>query len=89
MVRCEASIWSRLEHPNILPLLGIFWLESPLDDAGAGPALVSVWQETGDIMRYLEMCSVSAGTECDLYKRKLELVRLFMSFNITSDTHCR
>ncbi|KAF7336050.1 Glycoside hydrolase family 76 protein [Mycena sanguinolenta] len=47
----EARIWKRLNHPNILPFLGISL------DLGLSPALISPLCESGHIMKYLHNCS--------------------------------
>ncbi|KAJ6607941.1 kinase-like domain-containing protein [Mycena sp. CBHHK59/15] len=44
----EARIWSRLDHPNILPFLGISL------DLGLSPALVSPHCTLGPIMKHLQ-----------------------------------
>ena len=43
----ETKIWSGLEHPNILPFLGI------ADYTGLGACLVSPWIPHGNCMEYL------------------------------------
>lgn len=48
----EASLWGPLEHPNILPLYGIY----PLGDQHGHIALVSPWVENGTLSNYLERC---------------------------------
>ncbi|KAJ7500320.1 kinase-like domain-containing protein [Mycena galericulata] len=44
----EAKIWRLLDHPNILPFLGISL------DLGLSPALISPYCESGPIMKYLQ-----------------------------------
>ncbi|KAJ7840878.1 kinase-like domain-containing protein [Mycena leptocephala] len=44
----EARIWRRLEHPNLLPFLGISL------DVGLSPALISPLCDSGPIMKYLQ-----------------------------------
>jgi hypothetical protein len=44
----EARIWKSLEHPNILPFLGIAL------DLGLSPALVSPLCTAGPIMKYIQ-----------------------------------
>jgi len=41
----EAIVWKRLEHPNIVPLLGV--TTAPLQ-------LVSVWMPGGELLGYIE-----------------------------------
>ncbi|KAJ7195655.1 kinase-like domain-containing protein, partial [Mycena pura] len=43
----EARIWQQLQHPNILPFLGISL------DLGLSPALISPLCESGPVMKYL------------------------------------
>ncbi|KAJ6600954.1 kinase-like domain-containing protein [Mycena vulgaris] len=47
----EARIWKQLEHPNILPFLGITL------DLGPSPAIVSPLCVSGPIMKYLKQAS--------------------------------
>jgi len=47
-VHRELKVCRRLKHPNIVPLLGIAQVESPL------PALVSRWMVSGTLFEYLE-----------------------------------
>ncbi|KAJ6588966.1 kinase-like domain-containing protein [Mycena capillaripes] len=44
----EARIWRQLDHPNILPFLGISL------DLGLSPALISPLCASGSIMKYLQ-----------------------------------
>ncbi|KAF5354019.1 hypothetical protein D9756_006916 [Leucocoprinus leucothites] len=46
----EAIIWSRLRHPNVLPFYGVYSLES----SPQRMALVSPWEENGNINDYLK-----------------------------------
>lgn len=43
----EIRVWSKLQHPNIQPLLG-FVLE------GEYPSLISEWMENGTALRYVK-----------------------------------
>ncbi|GJE86718.1 serine/threonine protein kinase-like protein [Phanerochaete sordida] len=47
----EVTIWSRLVHPNILPFIGIIDVEIGRQMI---PALVSPWQENGNIVNYTQ-----------------------------------
>ena len=48
----ELTIWSGLEHANILPFFG-FCMDD--DDAdGCYPSLVSLWMDNGTVRDYLE-----------------------------------
>ncbi|KAF7333009.1 Protein kinase domain-containing protein [Mycena venus] len=43
---CEAVIWRQLSHPNLLPFLGLYYVEDR-------PCLVSPWIENGDLVQFL------------------------------------
>ncbi|KDQ55511.1 hypothetical protein JAAARDRAFT_37524 [Jaapia argillacea MUCL 33604] len=45
----EALIWCSLEHPNILPLLGVDFVTF-----GSYPAMISPWMENGNILDYID-----------------------------------
>jgi len=44
----ELMVWTYLEHPNIVPLLGLSLSHSPY------ASMVSPWYEKGNVHRYLE-----------------------------------
>ncbi|KZV81820.1 kinase-like protein [Exidia glandulosa HHB12029] len=44
----EIALWLKLDHPNIHPLLGLYW---GIVDY---PALVTPWSENGDMMSYVK-----------------------------------
>ncbi|KAL5496050.1 hypothetical protein ACEPAH_3143 [Sanghuangporus vaninii] len=44
----EIYVWSRLKHPNILPLLGF-----AVDDSSGYPLLISEWMENGSAWEYV------------------------------------
>ncbi|KAK1218098.1 MAP kinase kinase kinase activity protein [Marasmius sp. AFHP31] len=46
----EAIVWKQLDHPNILPFLGIYYL----DDTRQRICLVSPWMERGNLVEYLK-----------------------------------
>ncbi|KAG8963598.1 hypothetical protein FRC03_002793 [Tulasnella sp. 419] len=46
----EILLWSKLHHPNIVPLLGFLLT---VDGATAFPALLSPWYDKGDVVTYL------------------------------------
>ncbi|KAK7031184.1 hypothetical protein VNI00_013600 [Paramarasmius palmivorus] len=46
----EAIIWRQLEHPNILPCLGLYYL----DDTHERICLVSPWMENGNLADFLQ-----------------------------------
>jgi len=49
-LRRELNVWQRLNHENILPLLGI------VSDFGHYTAFVCPWLENGSVRRYLDRC---------------------------------
>ena len=46
----EAIVWQQLRHPNLLPFLGMYYLEP----TGEQLALVSPWMDRGNLVRYLK-----------------------------------
>ena len=46
----EAIVWQQLRHPNLLPFLGMYYLES----TGDRLALVSPWMDRGNLPQYLK-----------------------------------
>ncbi|KAL1743944.1 kinase-like domain-containing protein, partial [Schizophyllum fasciatum] len=48
----EAMIWRQLNHPNVLPFYGVYYL----DDARNRLCLVSPWMEEGNVVNYLQRC---------------------------------
>ncbi|KAJ8083210.1 hypothetical protein PM082_009082 [Marasmius tenuissimus] len=44
----EAIVWRQLKHPNLLPFLGIYYLENESQFC-----LVSPWMENGNLVQYL------------------------------------
>ncbi|ESK91868.1 TKL/TKL-ccinproteinkinase [Moniliophthora roreri MCA 2997] len=45
----EAIVWRQLKHPNVLPCLGLYYL----DDTQERLCLVSPWMENGNLMEFL------------------------------------
>ncbi|KAK7037717.1 hypothetical protein VNI00_010943 [Paramarasmius palmivorus] len=45
----EAIIWRQLRHPNVLPCLGLYYL----DDTQQRVCLVSPWMENGNLVEYI------------------------------------
>ena len=50
MIRRELGIWRRLEHPNIVPFLGIVYGFRRQGHA----SLVSLWMASGTLQDFLE-----------------------------------
>ncbi|KAK7027431.1 hypothetical protein VNI00_015267 [Paramarasmius palmivorus] len=46
----EAIIWRQLRHPNVLPCLGLYYL----DDTQQRICLVSPWMENGNLVEYIQ-----------------------------------
>ncbi|KAK1231150.1 hypothetical protein PQX77_005741 [Marasmius sp. AFHP31] len=46
----EAIVWKPLSHPNILPLLGVYFLDEEI----RRPGLVSPWMARGNLVQYLK-----------------------------------
>ncbi|KAG2368635.1 kinase-like domain-containing protein [Suillus spraguei] len=49
----EIKLWLKLEHKNIVPLLGV------ADGFGSLPALVSPWLDNGALTGYIQLCTSS------------------------------
>ncbi|THU88759.1 kinase-like protein, partial [Dendrothele bispora CBS 962.96] len=45
----EAILWRQLDHPNVLPFLGIYFLDTTKQRV----CLISPWMENGNLRRYL------------------------------------
>ncbi|KZP04661.1 kinase-like protein [Athelia psychrophila] len=54
-IRREISIWQRLKHENVLPLLGT------VQHFGRYISLVSPWMENGSLVQYLKECGGDMG----------------------------
>ncbi|KAG7090217.1 hypothetical protein E1B28_011818 [Marasmius oreades] len=46
----EAIVWQQLKHPNVLPFMGMYYL----DKARGQLCLVSPWMERGNLVRFLK-----------------------------------
>ncbi|KAJ8077745.1 hypothetical protein PM082_002178 [Marasmius tenuissimus] len=46
----EAIVWKHLRHPNLLPFLGVYYLDEDREDI----CLVSPWMDKGDLHHYLK-----------------------------------
>jgi hypothetical protein len=52
----ELMVWTYLEHPNIVPLLGVVFELSPY------ASMVSPWYTKGSVRRYLEQVGDTIST---------------------------
>lgn len=57
----RVRLWSKLDHPNVLPLLG-FFLEGPM----MIPNLVSEWMRNGTVREYMRNRPFVAREMCTL-----------------------
>ncbi|KAL0570533.1 Rho guanine nucleotide exchange factor [Marasmius crinis-equi] len=46
----EAIVWQQLKHPNLLPFVGMYYLDKTREQL----CLVSPWMERGDLLQYLK-----------------------------------
>ena len=46
----EAIVWRQLDHPNLLPFLGIYYM----DDKMRRLCLVSPWMEQGNLVDFMK-----------------------------------
>ena len=63
-LRREIDVWRRLDHDNIVPLLGVTTDVKPYTSMG----MVSPWMENGDLTKFLRT------TPPITVRRRLELV---------------
>ncbi|KAG1777035.1 kinase-like domain-containing protein [Suillus placidus] len=78
----ELKVWLRLEHPTIVPLLGIAHVDSPL------PALISQWMPFGTLYIYLEEATLTASARGGLVKGVADGLNYLQSMNVVhGDLH--
>ncbi len=70
-------LWSRLAHPNVLPLLGFL-----LDGRDAIPNLISEWMDKGTMTSYMRERPLDAKEICDMVR-----LAKFQSFTKPPLTH--
>ncbi|KAF9255252.1 kinase-like protein [Marasmius fiardii PR-910] len=49
----EAVVWQQLEHPNVLPFMGVFYMNEKQTEL----CLVSPWMENGNLCQFLKTAS--------------------------------
>ncbi|KAL0057121.1 hypothetical protein AAF712_016252 [Marasmius tenuissimus] len=49
----EAIVWRQLDHPNLLPFLGIYYMDDEDDDLRR-VCLVSPWMERGNLVNFMK-----------------------------------
>ncbi len=64
----EVRLWSKLNHPNVLPLLGYF-LEGPM----AIPNFVSQWMKNGTLVDYMKHRPLDAHEMCRMVSAFLRI----------------
>ena len=61
----EIYVWSKLKHPNVLPLLGYAF------DADTGyPMLISQWMERGNALSYIRVNDIPIHRVMDLVRNR-------------------
>lgn len=68
-------VWSRLDHPNIVPLVG-FYLDLQSDVMW----LISNWESLGNIVDYLAANEVDDARRLDLVRLLAAKSALYLSF---------
>uniref|UniRef100_A0A0W0F0H3 Putative Dbl-like domain-containing protein n=1 Tax=Moniliophthora roreri TaxID=221103 RepID=A0A0W0F0H3_MONRR len=58
----EAIVWRQLDHPNLLPFLGLYFLTSSRQRL----CLISPWMENGNLIQFLERTPRSDVDHCQL-----------------------
>ncbi|KAK0213720.1 TKL/TKL-ccin protein kinase [Armillaria fumosa] len=74
----ELNMWKKLDHPNILPLLGV------VSDFGRYDAMICPWLDNGSVTKYMERCGdlLSMTDRLQLLCEVAEGLRYLHSFNI-------
>ncbi|KAL0064049.1 Rho guanine nucleotide exchange factor [Marasmius tenuissimus] len=66
----EAIVWRQLNHPNLLPFIGVYYL----DEAPNQLCLISPWMERGDLTRYLKSAQ----------KQNADVDRLLLAYDVAA-----
>ncbi|KAG7442683.1 uncharacterized protein BT62DRAFT_935709 [Guyanagaster necrorhizus] len=74
----ELNMWKKLDHPNILPLLGV------VSDFGRYDAMICPWLDNGCVTQYMERCGdlLSMTDRLQLLCGVVEGLKYLHSFNI-------
>lgn len=74
----ELNMWKKLDHPNILPLLGV------VSDFGRYDAMICPWLYNGSVTKYMERCGdlLSMTDRLQLLCEVAEGLKYLHSFNI-------
>ena len=64
----ELTIWSKLKHPNVLPLLGYYHEDNY-------PYIISEWMEEGTARKYVDKIEPSAEKLLDMVSISVEFCR--------------
>ncbi|KAK0471351.1 TKL/TKL-ccin protein kinase [Armillaria novae-zelandiae] len=74
----ELNMWKKLDHPNILPLLGV------VSDFGRYDAMICPWLDNGSVTSYMERCGdlLSMTDRLQLLCEVAEGLRYLHSFDI-------
>ncbi|KAK0462909.1 TKL/TKL-ccin protein kinase [Desarmillaria tabescens] len=74
----ELNMWKKLDHPNILPLLGV------VSDFGRYDAMICPWLDNGSVTNHMERCGdlLSMTDRLQLLCEVAEGLRYLHSFNI-------
>lgn len=75
----EVRLWSKLDHINVLPLMGYF-LEGPK----ALPNLVSEWLENGTVIDYTRNRPLDATELCEIVSMIINNSNQFRTFHSVS-----
>ena len=75
----ELTIWSKLKHPNVLPLLGYYY-------EGNFPYIISEWMEYGTARNYVDKSELSAKKLLDMVSISVEFCRSnILTWVVTGD----
>jgi serine/threonine protein kinase len=70
-IRREILVWQRLNHENVLPLLGT------VSHFGRFMSMVSPWMDNGSLMQYLQECADDMSLARRLQLVTVSLIPIF------------